>query len=880
MSERVRGHENARTFAPIPQLPHQFDDSPSEADAPSAPARWISASRRATRARSLRTASAMGRWRTMMLGMLVIALCLAALTFFLPRRDRAGNRLVTSLRRAGVPEGVKPTGALRGGSEASVSDALASNPRYGSSVSHSPQCGPNSKDSTSYDALLEQMTVDLQWNNDPSMNSTMEVTLRPSMDQINAMKRRLASEEAELKSLRTAAERESRIRKLVQTWRHEMRARVAKSDPDLAHLDEEDELADMSMTPRNLPLLGGGPVFTTLELAYSTPRKHGIEANKMATLYNANFNTTHSSNWLGYGPAGVRWVDLAILAIEGDELLGVQPPFDLHQALELYQSLGESGKRRIRERADQLLTSDKIRNPPLLGRAQTHGTAELLAQRELAPAPLVLLATSLHTPSGRDPEVTARVVAAQLTLLQSIRELRPEIDVIAFTDQNFWHNQCREMGIISSQLERTNPYGLPYLRDMMLKLERDYLRPDTQFYGYVNSDIVFDKASLVATIQRIQQSTPTSMQKQTCKWFEGIDKGLFIAPRATCEPSKQLSAAVLSRIRWIDPNELLASQLRNRISVNAEIVDDRQRGQQALPALSPRVLITGRRVSILPLDACSSKQEVSAKSLHQSYSAWIRSQLLSTRASIDRGDALDYFIVTRNTFNWVEEIPDLVIGRAGFDNWLVWWAKMRTFPNIPMAWPRHSRILQALSWFKGLSAQNRALRRSLASIRQSRSPSNDLIFRPASFQKSQQPPAWMVSEHEHVSLIDASQTVIALHLTHPQGGHSRIDPSQVWSSIPSTTSSQWANTQDLAWNYFIGAGMFYHDMPAPYRTTLAQSIPSSTHPHEITCTVPNMTPTYLASKLIESLDKVELIKCVPHKCAECGPGCTTLDCLV
>ena len=33
-------------------------------------------------------------------------------------------------------------------------------------------------------------------------------------------------------------------------------------------------------------------------------------------------------------------------------------------------------------------------------------------------------------------------------------------------------------------------------------------------------------------------------------------------------------------------------------------------------------------------------------------------------------DAEDFFIITPGTFNW-DEIPDLVVGRPGYDNWLV-----------------------------------------------------------------------------------------------------------------------------------------------------------------------------------------------------------------
>lgn len=60
---------------------------------------------------------------------------------------------------------------------------------------------------------------------------------------------------------------------------------------------------------------------------------------------------------------------------------------------------------------------------------------------------------------------------------------------------------------------------------------------------------------------------------------------------------------------------------------------------------------------------------------------WATSLVNSAKSSgtVEPGCAIDYFIFTRNIFDF---IPDLVVGRAGWDNWFVYNAIIRSIPVI------------------------------------------------------------------------------------------------------------------------------------------------------------------------------------------------------
>ena len=49
---------------------------------------------------------------------------------------------------------------------------------------------------------------------------------------------------------------------------------------------------------------------------------------------------------------------------------------------------------------------------------------------------------------------------------------------------------------------------------------------------------------------------------------------------------------------------------------------------------------------------------------------------MAANEPLDKDDAEDYFFVLRDTFPW-GGIPPLVVGRPGFDNWLVWWIQVQ-----------------------------------------------------------------------------------------------------------------------------------------------------------------------------------------------------------
>ncbi|CAC5385621.1 unnamed protein product [Mytilus coruscus] len=79
------------------------------------------------------------------------------------------------------------------------------------------------------------------------------------------------------------------------------------------------------------------------------------------------------------------------------------------------------------------------------------------------------------------------------------------------------------------------------------------------------------------------------------------------------------------------------------------------------------LLLTGRRINVVnvtDIEASSSKNILKA----------------SERGELYAGDALDYFITTSG-YPW-KDAPDLVVGRPGFDNWIVANARLMNFSVI------------------------------------------------------------------------------------------------------------------------------------------------------------------------------------------------------
>ncbi|XP_033761920.1 uncharacterized protein LOC117343598 [Pecten maximus] len=85
---------------------------------------------------------------------------------------------------------------------------------------------------------------------------------------------------------------------------------------------------------------------------------------------------------------------------------------------------------------------------------------------------------------------------------------------------------------------------------------------------------------------------------------------------------------------------------------------------------SEPVLIVGQRTNVNLSSIDSQGPDAWKKILHHSYTVYTRFQK----------NAIDYFI-TNEVFPW-KEVPELVIGRVGYDNWIIAYARFRGFVTI------------------------------------------------------------------------------------------------------------------------------------------------------------------------------------------------------
>jgi len=81
--------------------------------------------------------------------------------------------------------------------------------------------------------------------------------------------------------------------------------------------------------------------------------------------------------------------------------------------------------------------------------------------------------------------------------------------------------------------------------------------------------------------------------------------------------------------------------------------------------LTPRALVVGRRLNY-------NMSGVDSSALYFKSASDVASAILVMRQNADlfTNYALDFFFVTRGAFNWTS-VPDFVVGRRGYDNWLV-----------------------------------------------------------------------------------------------------------------------------------------------------------------------------------------------------------------
>lgn len=108
------------------------------------------------------------------------------------------------------------------------------------------------------------------------------------------------------------------------------------------------------------------------------------------------------------------------------------------------------------------------------------------------------------------------------------------------------------------------------------------------------------------------------------------------------------------------------------ILYNSALIDTLRAVKAAVDVgiLQQRVLITGRRTNTRVADDLRVGHP---EMLQSPVTLDATIQAMAARGELFGPDAEDYFITTPGTFLW-EEIPDFIVGRPGYDNWLVGYA--------------------------------------------------------------------------------------------------------------------------------------------------------------------------------------------------------------
>lgn len=206
----------------------------------------------------------------------------------------------------------------------------------------------------------------------------------------------------------------------------------------------------------------------------------------------------------------------------------------------------------------------------------------------------------------------------QKNTLRALLLLRPEVEVLVFTfDQESIH-LCQSLGIPNASIVRefgTNPHGTPKVRSLFEFMESvlrnrnidNCATKGVSFIGYANADIMFD-STLLRTLETIRRAIGNTT-KASMKTGKAIaDKVLIVGRRTNVERIWNLENQT--------SNHSTANAFFNRSTADTFVKE------------------------------------------------------LNASGNLFRTDAQDYFFFTPQTFYW-DEIPNFVVGRPGYDNWLV-----------------------------------------------------------------------------------------------------------------------------------------------------------------------------------------------------------------
>ena len=96
---------------------------------------------------------------------------------------------------------------------------------------------------------------------------------------------------------------------------------------------------------------------------------------------------------------------------------------------------------------------------------------------------------------------TLRVLNSFYPFVQTVVFSKTTIQLEGATDHLHYQSAFKQEPC-AALTGRTNPYGTPFFKDMMIYLERTYA---STFYGFCNGDVLFH-SSLIPALQEIRRS--------------------------------------------------------------------------------------------------------------------------------------------------------------------------------------------------------------------------------------------------------------------------------------------------------------------------------------------------------------------------------------
>ncbi|KAL3860512.1 hypothetical protein ACJMK2_010631 [Sinanodonta woodiana] len=227
--------------------------------------------------------------------------------------------------------------------------------------------------------------------------------------------------------------------------------------------------------------------------------------------------------------------------------------------------------------------------------------------------------------------------------------LRPFVMPIIFTNQKVLAKMCEGAGFVVLPLRVTAADGVPVLKYMYIDAMRKF---KSNFYAYANSDILFTD-TLVDTLIEILQNNLTSqnfIQDNSTSDYDNSTSHISTQDNSTSHQDNSTSHHDNSTSHNSTQDNSISRDSTQDNSTSRDSTQDNSTWQH-------HTLIIGKRTNVfnITMEEGSSWSGITA--------------VAKKRGELFRSDAEDYFI-TSPSYPW-NDMPEVVIGRVAYDNWLV-----------------------------------------------------------------------------------------------------------------------------------------------------------------------------------------------------------------